>query len=438
MENTVEGDDAAGFAGSRGYRMHALEHLAFGVSSTPRASQLPVPVVIDRAEAAQLIDIDGNEYVDYALGYGPLILGHSPRAVIEAVQMELARGLRTASVHRGEATLADLIADCVPSAEQTAFVSTGTEAVQLALRIARAATGKLKIAKFRANYHGWFDGVHVAGSLGQDGPATIGQDPQAAGSIVLFDWGDAGALEARLDSTFAAVIVEPAAINAGCFAPPAGFLERLREVTAKRGVALIFDEVITGFRLALGGAQERYGVTPDLCVLGKALGAGLPISAVSGTREAMAAIADGRLMHRGTFNGNPLSIAAGIACLNHLRAERSAIYPRLDGYATEIRMHLNAKAAEADVPLCATQVGAAVQIFTGLRSIAAFSDIAKTDKELTLAFTAELLRFGVFTLPRGLIYLSAAHTERDIAVTKTAITSAMERFATSARRPRAR
>ncbi|PZU91297.1 MAG: aspartate aminotransferase family protein [Chelatococcus sp.] len=429
MTSAPDSDDRRRFAGSYLHREQALAHLAYGVSSTPRATQRPVPVVIERGEGAHLVDVDGNRYIDFALGYGPLILGHSPATVVEALQAELARGLRTASVHRGEAELADLIAECVPSAELTSFVSTGTEAIQLALRIARAATGRVKIVKFRANYHGWFDNVHVANSIGQDGASTLGQDPHAADSLTLVDWGDADAPEAVLDSSFAAVLVEPAAVNAGCFEPPAGYLERLREATRRHGAMLIFDEVITGFRMALGGAQERYGVTPDLTVLGKALGAGLPISAVSGTRAAMEVLSSGRLMHRGTFNGNPLSIAASIACLKRLRAERDEVFPRMDGFAGRLREHLNAEAARLGVGVCARQAGAAVQIFAGPREVATLRDTASVDKALTVEFTAALLREGVFTLPRGLCYLSAAHDAADIEAALAGISSAMAQFA---------
>ena len=423
MDGSHNADDRVRFAASLSHRQHALEHLPFGVSSTPRAAQLPVPIVIDRAEAARLIDVDGNSYIDYALGYGPLILGHSPRPVMDALRAELDKGLRTATVHRGEAELADLISACVPVAEQTTFVSTGTEAVQLALRVARAKTGRTKIVKFRANYHGWFDSVHVAGSFDRDNVATLGQDPNAASSVTVLDWGDADSLEASLDSSFAAVIVEPAAINAGCFEPPAGFLQRLRAITQRHGVVLIFDEVITGFRLALGGAQEVYGVLPDLCVLGKAMGGGLPLSAVAGTRAMMEPIASGRLAHRGTFNGNPLAVAAGVACVQYLRAGKAEIYPRLNRFATELRAHINAEAARTGCAVFAKQAGPSLQIFTGVRTLEHFSDIAKADKTRTLELTGALLRAGVFAMPRGLMYLSTAHTAEDIAVTKAALTS---------------
>ena len=425
--------DEQRFAGSFAHRARALRHLACGVSSTPRANQLPVPVAIERGEGARVIDVDGNSYVDHGLGYGPLVLGHSPRRVIEAVQAELARGLRTASVHRGEAELADLVAACVPSAETCAFVSTGSEAIHLALRVARAGTGRMRVARFRSNYHGWFDGVHVAGSPGKDGPGTIGQDPRAAESLVLFDWGDADALEAALDGSFAAILVEPAAVNAGCFAPPPGFLQRLRAAASRHGAMLVFDEVITGFRVALGGAQEAWGVTPDICVLGKALGAGFPIGAVAGTRAAMATLADGRLLHRGTFNGNPVSVAAAIACLRELREGGPATYARLAAASAGLAAHVAAEAARTGVRACATHVTGALQLYAGVDRMERFADIARADRDLVLRFTGEMLRAGALALPRGLMYVSTAHGEEELATTRAAITAAMEAFAAASR-----
>jgi glutamate-1-semialdehyde 2,1-aminomutase len=414
------------FTRSSRYRAHALRHLANGVSSTARASQLPVPVVIDRAEGARITDLDGNAYIDYSLGYGPMILGHSPAPVMQALAETLSRGLRIATVHEGEAELADLIAACVPSGELSAFVNTGTEAVQLALRIARAATGRVKFVKFRGNYHGWFDNVHVATNPGQDGAATIGQDDDASRNAVVLDWGDADSLERTLTSDFAAVLLEPAAMNAGCFAPPPGFLQRLRTVTQRLGVVLIFDEIITGFRLALGGAQELYGVVPDMTVLGKALGAGLPIGAVCGSRAVMQPVATGKLFQRGTYNGNPISVAASVACVRYLQAERTTVFPRMIGFAEALGGHVVAEAARTGAAVCANQVGPVVQVFGGARRVDRLGDIALADRAQTLAFTAALLRFGVHTIPRGMMYLSAAHTVADIGATKQAITRAME------------
>ena len=417
------------FAQSKSYRAHAVDHLAYGVSSTPRASQLPFPVVIDHAEGVHITDVDGNTYLDYGLGYGPLLLGHTPKPVLEAVQRELSKGLRTASIHRGEARLADLIAEMVPSGAQSAFVSSGSEAIQLALRIARAATGRNTIAKFRANYHGWFDNLHIANSIGHDGAATIGQDPGASRSAVLFDWGSTQRLAERLDTSFAAVIVEPAAINAGCFGPPDGFLQDLRDITRSLGIVLIFDEVITGFRLSPGGAQQRYGVTPDLSVLGKALGGGLPIGAVSGQREVMQVVASGRLLHRGTFNGNPVSLGAGIACLETLKAEQATLYPRIDRIGDAIAAHVNAEAKAHGAPVYAQNVGPCVQLFAGVTGMDGMADLPKVDRSLTLCLTSKLLQQGIYTLPRGLMYVSSVHSESDLAFTRQAFSTAIEHFA---------
>jgi glutamate-1-semialdehyde 2,1-aminomutase len=417
------------FTRSKSYRASAVNHLAYGVSSTPRASQMPFPVVIDRAEGVILTDVDGNRYLDYGLGYGPLLLGHTPKSVQDAVQQEMAKGLRTAAIHRGEAQLADLIAELVPSGAQSAFVSSGSEAIQLALRIARASTGRTKIAKFRANYHGWFDNLHVGGNIGNDGPGTIGQDPDASHSVVLLDWGVSEGLDERLDESFAAVIVEPVAINAGCFAPPEGFLQALRDATSRLGIVLIFDEVISGFRLAAGGAQQRYGVTPDLTVLGKALAAGLPIGAVCGQREVMQVLASGKLMHRGTFNGNPLSMAAGVACLTQLKAEQDKIYPRINAYGDELADHVNREAQRSGAPIFAQSVGAALQLFAGVRQLDSIRDLAKVDRSLILCLTANLLQRGVFTLPRGLMYISSEHHADDLAFTKQAMTAAVHDLA---------
>lgn len=410
---------------SQAYRTQALRHLAYGVSSTPRASQRPAPLVVEQAEGAWITDADGNRFIDYAMGYGPLILGHSPRPVLDAIRAELDRGLRTASVHRGEAALAELIAACVPSAELTAFVSTGTEAVQLALRVARAATGRLKLVKFRSNYHGWFDNVHVAGSPGQDGPSTIGQDPHAADALTVLDWGDADALERVLDASYAAVLLEPAAINPGCFAPPPGYLDRLRQATRRHGALLMFDEVIAGFRMGLGGAQGYYGVAPDLTVLGKALGGGLPIGAVCGSRAAMAPIHDAALFHRGTFNGHPLAMAAGIACLGVLRAEAAELFPRMERFAAALAGHANAEARRLGVAVFAQQVGPVLQLFAGVTGLAGFADLGRVDRGATLALTEALLRRGVQAIPRGVMYLSAAHGEAEIEATMAALTGAL-------------
>lgn len=410
---------------ARAYRERALRSLAFGVSSTPRGRQEPAPLVSDRAEDAHVFDVSGQRFVDFAMGYGPLILGHSPAPVIAAIKSELDRGLRTASVHRGEAELAELIAEHVPSAELSAFVSSGSEAVQLALRIARAATGRTRVVKFRGNYHGWLDSVQVADRPGDDGPGTLGQDPAAAASLTLLDWGDIEALKAALTRDHAAVILEPMAVNGGCFLPPRGFLEEVRALTRELGVLLIFDEVISGFRLALGGAQSLTGVVPDLTVLGKAMGGGVPISAVAGSRAAMEPVASGKLNHRGTFNGNPLSVAASIACIGHLAENAPTLYAEMDGRAVAIASYVRNAAAQRGIALSVSRIGSAIQIFLGAEGISTFAGVAQADMESARRFAAALLQAGVQIIPRGLMYLSAAHTDADIEDTKSAIDAAL-------------
>jgi glutamate-1-semialdehyde 2,1-aminomutase len=420
------------FAGSFAHRERALPVLARGVSSSPRATQRPVPLVLARAEGAHVTDVDGNTYIDYALGYGPLILGHSPQVVIDAVQREMAAGLRVGSVHRTEVELAERLARMVPGAEVSAFLSSGTEACEVALRVARAVTGRMQVIKYRCHYHGWSDELHLATEPGRDGPATGGQDPDALRHMSILDWGDVEGLAGLLRDNAAAVIMEPAAINAGCFAPPEGLLQRIRELTAASGTVLIFDEVITGFRLGLGGAQQRYGVTPDLTVLGKALGAGLPISGVTGSAAVMAPVISGAVNHRGTYNGNPISTAAAVACLDYLSAHASECYPRMDAYALAIAEHVRGTAKQAGVALTANRVGPCVQLFAGADAVPTLAELPHVDKNRTLDFTALLLRHGVATLPRGVMYLSTAHTDEDVDVTLRALTAATEAFARGA------
>lgn len=429
MMTAVRSEPADAFAGSLAHRDRARRVLARGVSSSPRATQRPVPLVVVSAEGARVTDVDGRTYVDYAMGYGPLILGHSPQVVLDAVRAEMAAGLRVGSVHRGEVELAERIAQIVPSAQVSAFLSSGTEACQQAVRIARAVTGRARVIKFRCHYHGWSDGLHLANQPAKDGPTTAGQDPDALRHMSVLDWGDAQRLIELLRDDVAAVIMEPAAINAGCFAPPDGFLRRVRELTTASGTVLIFDEVITGFRLALGGAQQRYGVTPDMSVLGKALGAGLPISAITGSAAAMEPLVSGAVVHRGTYNGNPLSTAAAVACLDHLATHADTCYPRMERYATAIAEHVCDRARRAGVAVTANRVGPCVQLFAGAQAVPTLADLVEVNTTQTLELTEWLVRHGVAPLPRGLMYLSTAHTDEDIDVTLKALSDAIEAFA---------
>jgi glutamate-1-semialdehyde 2,1-aminomutase len=409
----------------------ARRSLAGGVATAMRAAQRPVPLVIDHAEGSHLVDIDGNDYVDYVLGFGPMLLGHTPRAVIEAVKRQLERGFTYGAQHALEAEVAEGVVDAVPCAELVCFSSTGSEAVQAALRIARAATSRTKVIKFEGHYHGWLDPLSVStpGLPAADPaspsplepvPATGGQAESA--DVLVARWNDADELAAVLGAhgdEVAAVIMEPVAANGGLIPPVRGYLERARELTAASGSLLIFDEVVTGFRLARGGAQEFFGVTPDLTILGKAIAGGMPLSAVAGRRDVMEVVADGRVRHVGTFNCAPPAAAAAAAALDIYREGSPELYTRLDRTATALAEGLAEAAAGAGVPLKVHQIGPLLQTFI-LDPEAPVNQYAETlasDATLFALFAERMLGRGVIVLPRGWWFLSTAHMHEDIELT---------------------
>jgi glutamate-1-semialdehyde 2,1-aminomutase len=414
-----------GFERSREQYARARRSLAGGVATAFRANQLPVPITFERASGARMWDLDGNEYVDYALAFGPLILGHSPEPVVAAVERQLRTGLGYGACHRLEAELAEAVCRTVPSAELCVFNSTGSEAVHTALRIARAATGRNRVVKFLGHYHGWFDDVHV-GVPGQAGaePGTSGQDPHAADDVTVCPWNDAAALEAALGEDVAAVIMEPLNVNGGGIRPQPGYLERARELTARAGAVLIFDEVITGFRVALGGAQERFGVTPDLTVLGKALAAGFPVSAVCGRADVMEVVASRRVAHVGTFNANPVCAAAAAAAIGYLELERDSVYPLLERTAGEFATLLRDEAQAAGLPLQTMADVGVGHAFVAPEPVTTYADSLTADAAAYRRFAEALLERGVHVIPRGLLYVSTAHTEADLDETREAVARA--------------
>jgi glutamate-1-semialdehyde 2,1-aminomutase len=387
--------------------------------------QLPVPISFERGFGSRLWDVDGNEYVDYALAFGPLLLGHSPEVVLSAVERQLRTGLGYGASHRVEADLAEAVCRTVPSAELCVFNSTGSEAVASALRIARAATGRNRVVKFLGHYHGWLDAVLV-GVPGQSerAPGTLGQDPRAADSLTVCPWNDEAALEAALGDDVAAVIMEPLNVNGGAIRALRGYLERARDLTARAGAVLIFDEVITGYRVALGGAQQLYGVTPDLTVLGKALGAGFPVSAVCGRADVMDVAASGRVAHVGTFNANPVCAAAALAAVSYLEQEQAAVYPRLEALTRELAELLAEEAQAAGLPLQATAEAGVGHAFVAPEPVVTYAASLEADGPLYRRFAEALLERGVHVIPRGLLYVSTAHTEADLAATREAVRAA--------------
>lgn len=407
---------------SHAYYDRAKRSLARGVSSAMKATQSPVPICASHGIGSHIWDVDGNEYVDFALSFGPMLLGQSPSVVLEAVRNQLESGVGFGAGNRHEAPLAELICDIVPSAEQVIFSNTGTEAVQAALRVARAATGRNRIIKFRGHYHGWLDSMHVAipGGAGV-GPGTNGQDPAASQQTTVCEWNNIDALVAVLADDVAAVIMEPVNINGGCFAPEPGFLQEAKRLTHAAGALLIFDEVITGFRVGLGGAQQVLGVTPDLTVLGKALGAGFPISAVGGSSDVLSVVAKGTVNHMGNFNGSPLAAAASLAAVRYLRDHELEIYPRLSSAIGAIAHAFECARREHSLPIHFNHAVGAGFAFVSDQPVRNHDDRVRSDADAYGRFAARMLDQGMFVPARGLWYVSTEHSEEDLARAADAI-----------------
>jgi glutamate-1-semialdehyde 2,1-aminomutase len=389
-----------------------------GVNSPVRAFRAVggTPRVIERASGARVWDVDGNELIDYLGSWGPMILGHAYPTVVAAVRAAAERGTSYGAPNRHEIELGELIADAMPSIERLRFVNSGTEAAMSAIRLARAATGRDAIVKMAGGYHGHADALLVEPGSGAIGmPASAGVTAAAARDTLVAPYNDLEAVRELLGShAVAAVIVEPVAANIGVVAPAPGYLDGLRRLTAQHETLLIFDEVITGFRLGRGGAQERYGVTPDLTVLGKIIGGGLPVGAYGGRADLMGLVApDGPVYQAGTLSGNPLAMAAGAATLRELN---DALYAELE----EAGAFLEAGLREA-----AERSGANVRISRVASLLTAFVDDGHYP-----AFFHAMLDAGVFIPPsqHEAWFISAAHSAADLDATIDAARVALQRI----------
>jgi glutamate-1-semialdehyde 2,1-aminomutase len=381
------------------------------------------PRFIESASGSQVRDVDGNTYIDYVCSWGPLVAGHAHPAVVEAIHQAALKGTSYGAPTGVENELAEIVIDRMPSIDRVRFVSSGTEAAMSALRLARAATGREMVVKFDGCYHGHADSMLVsAGSgvltLGQ--PDSPGVPAAVAATTLSIPFNSVAAIDeafAEHGAEIAAVIVEPVAGNMGVIEADSGYLQHLRDVTSKHGALLIFDEVITGFRVARGGAQERYDVMPDLTVLGKIVGGGLPVGAYGGSKELMDLIAPvGPVYQAGTLSGNPLAMAAGLATLKLLD---SSVYNDLEAKAVRLGDGLLAAAKSAGLPVTANRVASMMTLFFSAEPVRDYASAKQADTELYGRYFSAMLDRGVYFAPSQFEagFVSLAHTDDDIDAT---------------------
>jgi glutamate-1-semialdehyde 2,1-aminomutase len=390
------------------------------------------PVFIERGQGAHLWDIDGNEYVDYVCSWGPLILGHAHPAVVEAVREAAGRGMSFGTPTLAETTLAEMIIEAMPSMEKVRLVSSGTEATMSAIRLARGFTGRDLLMKFDGCYHGHSDGLLVAAGSGAatfGTPSSPGVPKATAAATLVAPYNDLGAVEdlcRRHGNEIACIIVEPVGGNAGVIPPRPGFLAGLRSMCDRYRILLIFDEVITGFRVAYGGAQALYGVKPDLTTLGKIIGGGLPVGAYGGRAEVMAHLSpEGPVYQAGTLSGNPLATAAGIATLREL--QKPGVYERLESLGARLSAGLAEAAGSAGVPVYLTRVGSMLGLFFTGSPVHTMADAARSDVDRFKRYFWAMLDRGVYLAPSQFeaTFVSTAHSDEDLARTIAAAREAL-------------
>jgi len=412
------------------------QFVAGGVNSNFRLGMKGGPLVFQRGEGPYLIDADGNRLIDYYCGMGAMVLGHTPPSVQQAVKEQVEKGILYAGQSEIEFEAARILCERIPSAQRVRFGSSGSEVAQAAMRLARAATGKHIILKFEGHYHGWFDNIlwSTAPGTNEAGPAEApvkvagskGQEP--APDLDVLGWNDLAALEARLArGDIAGMIMEPAMCNQGAIAPAPGYLEGALAACRKHGALLIFDEVITGFRLDRAGAQKRFGVTPDLSIFAKAIANGFPVAALVGRSDLMDMFATGGVLHGGTFNSQPVTMAAMVATQKALTPE---LYQAWSQRGIRLREGLNGILKDAGIKAQVTGFELMFHVGFGLDAPArCYRDLLKTDKPRYAAFAHALLKCGVRVLERGAWFISAVHDEAVIDATLAAAREAAKEIA---------
>ena len=407
----------------------AQRHIPGGVNSPVRAfrSVGGTPCFFERALGPRIWDADGHEYIDYVGSWGPMILGHSHPDVLKAVCDAAAKGLSFGAPTGREVEIADLLTELVPSMDMVRLTSSGTEATMSAIRLARGYTGRNKIIKFEGCYHGHGDSLLVkagSGALTFGQPSSAGVPPELAALTLVLDYNDAAQLAetfARIGDEIAAVIVEPVVGNMNLIVPTAAFLQTMRAVCTQHGAVLIFDEVMTGFRVALGGAQALYGITPDLSTFGKVIGGGMPMGAFGGRRDIMEMLAPlGPVYQAGTLSGNPVAVAAGLTTLNLVRAE--GFHARLGATTTRLMQGLTEAAARHGVAFSAQSVGGMFGLYFRASVPNTYAEVMECDKEAFNRFFHAMLDAGIYLAPSAFEagFVSAAHGEAEITATLAA------------------
>ena len=408
-----------------------------GVNSPVRAFRAVggEPPFVERAKGAWLFDADGKRYIDYFGSWGPMILGHAFPPVVEAIERAARNSASFGASTAAEGDLAERVIACYPAIEKLRFVSSGTEATMSAIRLARAATGRKIIVKFEGCYHGHSDGLLVkAGSgIATFGiPGSAGVPEEIAQLTLALPYNDLPAVEAAFSAhpgAIAAVILEPVVGNAGCILPATGYLAGLRDLTAREGALFITDEVMTGFRVALGGALELYSIDADLVTLGKIVGGGLPVGVFGGKRRFMDLLAPlGPVYQAGTLSGNPLAMAAGIATLSYLQAHAAQVYPQLEATTRALAEGVAAEAAKAGVRLTLNRVGSMWTWFFNAAPVTNYEQAAKSDTAAFGRFHRAMLDQGVWLPPSQFeaAFLSAAHGAEEVAATMAAAREAFK------------
>lgn len=415
---------------SQEYYTAACEVIPCGVSSSMRKNVKPL-LFFERADGPYYYDVDGNRYIDYTLAWGPLIVGSNHPVINKAVYDQLQKSYTLGAQHPLEVVLAEKLVSLLPGVEQIAFSNTGSEAVQSAIRIARTYTGRKKIVKFEGHYHGWLNNVLVSykpqlAQLGTPVPTCGGQPEAEFEDTLVLPWNNIAALEQLMmtrGQEIACVITEPLLANSGCCMPEDGYLQGVIDCCRQYGAISIFDEVITGFRLALGGARTYFDLRPDMSVYAKAIAGGFTMAAIGGRKVLFDVIRDGKTIHAGTYNGSSVNLAAALATVQILSEE--GCYSKMHAYGDALRQHIQTVAEHTGIPVVTSGTGTVFSMHFGLKKAPVnYEDTLQADMILFGKFRLRMLEQGIHLLPDGRWYVGASHTNTELTATKQAIEKA--------------